>query len=44
MKKVGKNKIEVTKWFGSKKDLACIRTICSHINNMATGVTKVSDL
>ena len=42
MKRVGKGKVEVVKWFGSKKDMACIRTICSHITNMATGVTKVN--
>ena len=39
IKKVGQ-KIRVDKWFGNKKELACIRTICSHISNMITGVTK----
>uniref|UniRef100_H2Z0C1 Large ribosomal subunit protein uL6 n=1 Tax=Ciona savignyi TaxID=51511 RepID=H2Z0C1_CIOSA len=34
------NSVKVDKWFGNRKDLACVRTICSHINNMATGVTK----
>nr|XP_004226861.1 60S ribosomal protein L9 [Ciona intestinalis]XP_026693473.1 60S ribosomal protein L9 [Ciona intestinalis] len=38
--KVGTNSVKVDKWFGNRKDLACVRTICSHINNMATGVTK----
>uniref|UniRef100_H2Z0C2 Large ribosomal subunit protein uL6 n=1 Tax=Ciona savignyi TaxID=51511 RepID=H2Z0C2_CIOSA len=37
---VGANSVKVDKWFGNRKDLACVRTICSHINNMATGVTK----
>ena len=34
--------IKVEKWFGKKKQLAAVRTVCSHINNMFTGVTKVS--
>lgn len=33
-------KVRVAVWFGKRKELACIRTICSHIQNMATGVTK----
>ncbi|CAK9303367.1 unnamed protein product [Gordionus sp. m RMFG-2023] len=36
--KVGKNKIKVEKWFGNKRQLALIRTICSHIKNMIKGV------
>jgi large subunit ribosomal protein L9e len=39
MKKV-KNQIIIQKWFGSKKELALVRTICTHIENMITGVTK----
>lgn len=39
IKKV-KGEIVVQKWFGSKKELALVRTICTHINNMITGVTK----
>jgi large subunit ribosomal protein L9e len=31
-------KIRVDLWFGNRKQLACIRTICSHIENMITGV------
>ena len=27
-------------WFGKRKQLACVRTICSHIGNMCTGVMK----
>lgn len=37
--RVGKNQIKVTVWFGNLKHNACIRTICSHINNMMKGVT-----
>lgn len=35
-----KNQIKVTVWFGSKKERACIRTVCSHIENLIKGVTK----
>ena len=31
-------KLRVDLWFGNRKQLACIRTICSHIENMVTGV------
>eukprot|EP00669_Euglena_mutabilis_P004653 TRINITY_DN159_c0_g1_i1.p1 TRINITY_DN159_c0_g1~~TRINITY_DN159_c0_g1_i1.p1 ORF type:complete len:192 (-),score=14.87 TRINITY_DN159_c0_g1_i1:48-623(-) len=27
-------------WFGRMKDESCIKTICSHVANMITGVTK----
>ncbi len=37
-----KNLIVVEKWFGTNKENAVVRTICSHINNMVKGVTKVS--
>lgn len=39
MKKVN-NEIVVQKWFGNKKQLALVRTICTHIQNMIKGVTK----
>lgn len=32
-------KITIRKWFGSKKELAGLRTICSHIENLFKGVT-----
>merc|ERR1712080_325170 len=32
--------ITVEKWFGKRKELAAVRTVCSHIKNMITGVTK----
>lgn len=31
--------LKVEKWFGKKKQLAAVRTVCSHINNMFKGVT-----
>lgn len=33
-------KVRVAVWFGKRKEIACIRTICSHIQNMIKGVTK----
>jgi large subunit ribosomal protein L9e len=33
--------VKVDKWFGTKKETATVRTICSHIQNMIKGVTKV---
>lgn len=44
IQKVGKRSIKVDLWFGSRKELACVRTICSHIENMITGVTQVLQL
>ncbi|XP_014225024.1 60S ribosomal protein L9-like [Trichogramma pretiosum] len=32
--------LRVEKWFGTKKELATVRTVCSHIENMLKGVTK----
>lgn len=32
--------LRVEKWFGTKKELAAVRTVCSHIENMLKGVTK----
>ncbi|KAG5177326.1 ribosomal protein L6, alpha-beta domain-containing protein [Tribonema minus] len=36
----GGKKLRVDLWFGNRKQLACIRTVCSHIENLITGVTK----
>lgn len=33
------NEIKVEKWFGKKREIAAVRTICSHISNMFKGVT-----
>merc|ERR1712045_254510 len=38
--KVDKKTVKVEKWFGLRKELAAVRTICSHITNIVTGVTK----
>jgi len=38
---VSKRCVKVEKWFGTKKELASVRTVCSHIENMIKGVTKV---
>merc|ERR1711931_175754 len=36
--RVGTNKIRVDVWFALRKQLACLRTICSHIENLIKGV------
>eukprot|EP00914_Ancora_sagittata_P033796 GHVO01068285.1.p1 GENE.GHVO01068285.1~~GHVO01068285.1.p1 ORF type:complete len:203 (+),score=35.08 GHVO01068285.1:36-611(+) len=33
-------KIKVSKWFGSSKQVAAIRTVIAHITNLFTGVSK----
>ncbi|CAH8297412.1 unnamed protein product [Schistosoma turkestanicum] len=38
--KVFAKKIVVTKYFGNRKELAAVRTVCSHIGNMIKGVTS----
>jgi Ribosomal protein L6 len=42
MYKVGKQRVRVEKWFGVRKQLAAVRTVCTHIENMIKGVTLVS--
>merc|ERR1712232_1407266 len=32
--------IRVDIWFASRSQVACVRTVCSHIENLFTGVTK----
>ncbi|XP_060549555.1 large ribosomal subunit protein uL6-like [Pantherophis guttatus] len=32
-------KLHVDKWWGNRKELATVRTICSHVQNMIKGVT-----
>lgn len=39
MRKRG-NKVHVEMWFGLHKNIASVRSICSHIENMITGVTQ----
>ncbi|XP_065058979.1 large ribosomal subunit protein uL6-like [Rhopilema esculentum] len=36
--RLSKNIIRVDVWFAKKKQLACLRTICSHIENLMKGV------
>ncbi|ELW71683.1 60S ribosomal protein L9 [Tupaia chinensis] len=36
---VKKKRLRVDKWWGNRKELATIRTICSHVQNMIKGVT-----
>ena len=38
---VGNNKhVRVDVWFATRKQLACVRTICSHVDNMFVGTTQ----
>ncbi|XP_071453847.1 large ribosomal subunit protein uL6 [Hetaerina americana] len=37
---VNRRLLKVEKWFGTKKEIAAVRTVCSHIENMLKGVTK----
>ena len=41
IRKKSEDEIIVEKWFGIHKELAAVRTVCSHIENMIKGVTKV---
>ena len=36
----GKPALKVDVWFGKRATLAAIRTLCSHVQNMITGVTR----
>nr|CAX72036.1 Ribosomal protein L9 [Schistosoma japonicum] len=38
--RVFSKRIVVTKYFGNRKELAAVRTVCSHISNMIKGVTS----
>jgi len=40
VQKVSDTELKVELWFGTHKQRACIRTVCSHIQNMITGVTQ----
>jgi len=39
MERIGKDTLRVRKWAGKRKELAAIRTVCSHVKNMVKGVT-----
>ena len=34
-----KKRLRVDKWWGNRKELATVRTVCSHVQNMIKGVT-----
>merc|ERR1712121_101178 len=36
---VSKDQLKVEKWFGTRKELAAVRTVWSHVQNMMKGVT-----
>lgn len=38
---VNNRTLKVEKWFGTKKQLAAVRTVCSHIENMIKGNKKL---
>eukprot|EP00121_Abeoforma_whisleri_P006711 Awhi_evm1s6111 len=38
MVRLSQDKIRVDVWFGKKKKIACVRTLCSHVENMIKGV------
>ena len=40
MRMVSPQKLRVDLWFGTRKQVATIRTICSHVENMVIGVTR----
>lgn len=37
---VEKSFVQVDLWFATRKQLACVRTVCSHVENMIIGVTR----
>lgn len=37
---VEKDFVQVDLWFATRKQLACVRTVCSHVENMIVGVTR----
>ena len=39
---LSKKKLRVDIWFANRKQLACLRTVCSHVENLIKGVTYVS--
>jgi large subunit ribosomal protein L9e len=36
---LGKKALRVEIWFGKRDEISCLRTICTHIENMIKGVT-----
>lgn len=39
LRMINRRTLKVEKWFGTKKELAAVRTVCSHVENMLKGVT-----
>jgi len=39
VKMIGKKRLQAEKWFGNRKDIATVRTVISHVENMIKGVT-----
>lgn len=39
---LNRKKVIVEKWFGAKKELAAVRTVCSHIENMIKGKISIT--
>jgi large subunit ribosomal protein L9e len=37
---LNKRFVKVDLWFATRKQLACVRTVCSHIENLFVGVTR----
>lgn len=37
---VNRTYIKVDLWFSTRKQLACVRTVCSHLDNLFVGVTR----
>ena len=37
---VEKKYVQVDLWFATRKQLACVRTVCSHVENMIIGTTR----
>merc|ERR1719454_589257 len=40
IKMVTPTKMRVDSWFANRKELAVVRTICTHVKNMMVGVTQ----
>uniref|UniRef100_A0A7S2RBQ4 Large ribosomal subunit protein uL6 alpha-beta domain-containing protein n=1 Tax=Eucampia antarctica TaxID=49252 RepID=A0A7S2RBQ4_9STRA len=40
VRRCGEKNIRVDLWFANRKELACVRTVCSHIENMFVGVNQ----
>ena len=40
IQKLTKRKVKIEKWFGTKKEVAAVRTVGTHIKNLINGVVK----